>query len=419
MNDSEPELSAEKIKEMIKNGKESETLDFKKDFNDDPADVLMDIICFANSPALEDAHIIYGVEEDDHHNYKIVGLDESRLPTHGNLEHFKDILKDEMFFYGSAPKLDYSKVSIDGKTIGILTIKPAEDGVPYILTEDKFFKNKNQKDRGERSPSKSRRIMAYRIYSRNSSHNTPWNKSASPDVVDKLYKARFGLLNHGVKAFLRAMQDHENWNFIESNNDNHYLKINCISRPVLSIRQISDWESEEVAPQSALFPDKRVKYCKIEYVENENLVSNGELYEFDQYRTIVPVPNIENIEQILNKKSSSGYVVYYDYYNLDELNGRLFELLRSLDKTSSRLGNNPGVFLTFRDKSEKEEFNEFLAENSDLFDETIELEKHKRDFDEYEHEVEAPINNPFVFLIRELYVEWKSKNKAEQNNQSV
>ena len=68
----------DKIFELIQLKQEGEYWDFKRQWHENKADLLHDIICMANNLSDNDGYIIIGIDEEKDYSIRDVKLDENR-----------------------------------------------------------------------------------------------------------------------------------------------------------------------------------------------------------------------------------------------------------------------------------------------------------------------------------------------------
>ena len=108
----------EEIIDLIKLKKEGNYWDFKEYWHDNNADLLHDIICFANNLANRDSYIIIGVEDK---SYTITGIKND--PNRKNQQNIIDFLKSKKFIGGIRPDIEVKTIEIQNCEVDILIIK--------------------------------------------------------------------------------------------------------------------------------------------------------------------------------------------------------------------------------------------------------------------------------------------------------
>lgn len=191
-----------RVKQYISLHHEGESWDFKRQWHDKEKgkdDLLHDIICMANLTQVDDGLIIIGIDEEKDYSIKDVTDDPNRKDTH----ELVTFLRDKPFDGGFRPLARVENLIIDGKTIDIIVVENSSN-VPFYLTE-KFHK-----------------LEAYHIYTRVCDSNTPVNKSADRDRVEKLWKKRFGIDKNALERFQIYLRDVEGWESVDGHQSFFY-----------------------------------------------------------------------------------------------------------------------------------------------------------------------------------------------------
>lgn len=197
------ELEA-RVKEYILLRHEGDTWDFKRQWYDkekEKTDLLHDVICMANMIHDEDGIIIIGVDEENNFAISDVKNDINRKDTHEMVK----FLRDKPFDGGIRPRVHVESIEIGGKTIDIIDVENSSD-VPYYL--NKSFQ----------------KVNAYHIYTRVGDSNTPVDKSADRNIVEKLWKKRFGIDKTALQKMQIYLKDIDGWNSTDGQQSFYYAK---------------------------------------------------------------------------------------------------------------------------------------------------------------------------------------------------
>lgn len=185
----------DRVKLYISLHHEGDSWDFKRQWHDkekEKADLLHDIICMANLAQDDDGLIIIGVDEENGYAIKDVTDDPNRKDTHELVK----FLRDKPFDGGIRPMAHVESLEIDGKTIDIIVVENSSN-VPFYLT------------------ARCQKLEAYNIYTRVGDSNTPVDKSADRDRVEKLWKKRFGIDKTSLERFQIYLRDIEGWESVD------------------------------------------------------------------------------------------------------------------------------------------------------------------------------------------------------------
>lgn len=173
------------VTSLLASRKEGEYWDFKRDFHENKASLLHDILCMANNLTDHDGMIIFGIQDK---TFEVIGVDQDT--NRRDLNYYINFLKDKEFAGGVRPKIEFHSVFISGKSVDVLLVKNT-DTTPYYLTKD-------YKDQGKV-------IRSNYIYTRVGESNTDINKSADIDAIEKLWAKRLNVTKRTPKFKIRLL----------------------------------------------------------------------------------------------------------------------------------------------------------------------------------------------------------------------
>lgn len=182
----------ELVREKIHHKQEGPTWDFKKQWHSDNNELLFDIICMSNTIEHEDGLIIIGVDES--RDYFICGVEQDSFRK--KTQDVVCLLRDKPFAFGVRPVVYVETIKIKGHEVDIVVVKDSND-TPFYVT-----KRINQ-------------IQPYHIYTRVMDTNTARDKSADPNVVESLWKKRFGIDQPTLQRAMIYLKDIESWSSID------------------------------------------------------------------------------------------------------------------------------------------------------------------------------------------------------------
>ncbi len=180
---------------------ESDFLDFKREWHNDTVNLVLDILCMANSDAKSDRYIVIGYDEKEK---TICDVSANRR----KLDDIYDILCNSNF--NRLPNIYVETFSIDDKELDVLIIKKTNYR-PYFLTKDKVNRAGN------------RTIRAGVIYTRNGSINTPIDQSATESQVADMWRERFGLTLSPKDRLEQYINDVRNWEYNYNEENRKYI----------------------------------------------------------------------------------------------------------------------------------------------------------------------------------------------------
>jgi len=189
---------------------ESDYLDFKKQWHDDTAELILDILCLANSDTKSDRYLVIGFDEKTK-EFGDISINRK------NKDDFHNILSTAGF--NRVPNIQLETANLSGNEIDIIIINRSNYR-PYFLLKDKSKKNKKEEN-GQKSPKKEKIVRAGVIYTRNGSVNTPINESASENQIADMWRERFGLTLSQKERLNLYVKDYQNWKYTSNSNDNY------------------------------------------------------------------------------------------------------------------------------------------------------------------------------------------------------
>ncbi|MCS5711459.1 RNA-binding domain-containing protein [Candidatus Berkiella aquae] len=167
---------------------ESEYLDFKRQYHQNTAKLIHDILCLANSHSKKNKYIVFGI--DDYKN--VVGIENDA--NRKKLSQISDLIKNSNFNHN--PNIDLYTEKKDNHEVDILVIADVSDK-PYFLIK--------QKKEGHAI------INAGTVYTRNADRNVSSLETATDSEIERMYKERFGLDKTVNERMHEYLQNPEKW----------------------------------------------------------------------------------------------------------------------------------------------------------------------------------------------------------------
>jgi hypothetical protein len=151
-------------------------------------ELLHDLLCLANSYHEGDRYLLFGQSDT---GVKVgVANDQNRV-TNAALH---DFLRQS--YLNRIPSLELNFEQIDGMEFGLIQIKNRPDK-PFFVTHDKSFQG--------------RTLRAGVIYTRLGDSNVPMRESAPEEMVELMWRERFGLGLTPLERFHRLLDERANW----------------------------------------------------------------------------------------------------------------------------------------------------------------------------------------------------------------
>ena len=167
--------------------------DFKREWHDNNAELLHDIICMANNPTGETGLLIIGIDEE--HGFLPTGGAEL-LGKRRNTQNLTDMLRSKHWADGM-PHVRVAPIEFGAGTVDCLLIEHDDEAVPYFLTADVVDGKKI--------------VRAGAIYTRDSDSNTPQNGTASALAAERLWRRRFGLDKTPLERLPQLLKEPAKW----------------------------------------------------------------------------------------------------------------------------------------------------------------------------------------------------------------
>ena len=204
----------DEIAGLISLKKEGEFWDFKLKHHDNPADLVKDIICLANTVRHKGLrYLILGVCPD---NYQTIGFDAAA--TRRSQADIISILRNANFSAAHFPDIRLETIDVDGKQLDVIVIADSAYK-PYYLETD-YSKN-------------GKTMRAGVVYSRTQDANTPNDRSAPATDIEQMWRERFGLSQTPLERAIKYLGNIKNWQ--EMSGVSHHKNF-----PEFTIKEVSD-----------------------------------------------------------------------------------------------------------------------------------------------------------------------------------
>ena len=196
------------VEELIRLKHEGDYWDFKKQWHDNKAELLHDIICMANSPKNIEKYIIIGIDEENDFSTVDITNDTRRRNT-ANLNNF---LRAHSFVGGVRPLARVENIIIGKQMLDVIVIEDS-DNTPFILAGDY----------SDGPHGRTKTVRQGNVYVRVGDTNTPLDKTADNDKVEALWRKRFHLDKTPLEKFNCYLRRPNDWSSDE-NRENFYHK---------------------------------------------------------------------------------------------------------------------------------------------------------------------------------------------------
>lgn len=334
-------VSLEKdVLKLISLHQEGSYWDFKKEWYNNKSDLLHDIICMANNLSSHDGLIIIGVDEETDYSICDITKDVNRRKT----QDVVTFLRDKKFSGGIRPTVYVQPCYYNQKTIDVIIIRN-DRNTPYFLKE------------------RYQSVCANSIYSRIMDTNTPINASADIDVIEKLWKKRFGIDTTALERASLFLQRPQEW--VDSGNGKKFYKY----APEFTIEDISAQDGRD-GYEYYLFNqcDSRPHWYDINIFYHQTLLYSLGGVALDGGRCFTSTPLTDGIS--LSKDSFHHWDICYKYFIQDSIEYIVhqFYITDDIDEELTARQKFLQCVLLFDSEFERSQFERFVVHNYDRYD---------------------------------------------------
>ena len=324
------------VRFFMEKGKEGDCWDFKQEWHKNIADLIKDIVCFANTSHDEMCYLIFGVNNA----LEIVGMQEKRRKQADIL----DTISNLMFAGDVYPKIEVETISLDGKEIDVLKIYNVEKTPVYLK---RYYGNMN----------------ANCIYMRIGDKNTPDKGNAHISDIEMLWKKRLGLLKPPLELIYDRLESKLEWCQLD---DIFYN----VFKPEYTIRIVDDECNRYAEFYSYALTNEATKYENLLINYQNTVLEEHQLVLLDGGRLEVPVPDWG----YLCKDTHGLHHKYcYKYYIRGSYKMRLFSFLYNPENEEEKHAflKLSKVVLIFNSENEKLCFENYINENEREIEEQL------------------------------------------------
>lgn len=330
----------EEILRLIALGQEGEYWDFKKEWHKNKPDLLHDIICMANNLSNHDGLIIIGVDEETDYSICDVANDQNRKKT----QDIVAFLREKKFAGGIRPTVYVQPLSLNQTTIDVIVICN-DRNTPYFLTGT------------------YQGVFANNIYARIMDTNTPKNASADINVIEKLWKKRFGIDATALERALLFLQKRYDW--VDSDDGKKFYKY----APEFTLEDIQA-EDGRNGYEFYLFNqcDSRPRWYDINIYYHQTLLYSLGGVALDGGRCFSSTPQTDGIS--LYKESYHHRDISYKYFikGSIEYTVHLFYITDDMDEELTARQRFLDCVLVFESEFERMKFRDFVIANYEKYD---------------------------------------------------
>lgn len=336
----------ERIINLISLKQEGNHWDFKREWYSNKSDLLHDIICMANNLSNQDGFIIIGVDEET--DYEIQDIEDD--PNRKKTQDLVSFLRDKKFAGGIRPTVTVQAIQLSQKTIDVIIVLN-DRNTPYYLTEQ------------------YQGVFANNIYVRIIDTNTPKNSSADINIVETLWKKRFGINSTALERIILYLQSPEDW--IDSPEESRkYYKF----APEFIIENVSASDDRD-SYEFYLFGqyDNRPHWYDINIYYHQTLLDSlgGAALDGGRYFTVTPKTDGLSLD-----KNRMNWDISYKYFikgSIDYI-AHKFYITDDMDEEFTSRRRFLECVLIFDSELEKINFDKFAEENYTYYNNASDFE---------------------------------------------
>ena len=325
------------VRYFMAQGKEGECWDFKQEWHENIADLLKDIICFANTVHDENCYIIFGISDD----LTATGMKKPRRKQADII----DAISNLVFAGDIYPKVEIRTITIDGTEIDVLTILNIENTPIYL-----------KKAYGQMRPGC--------IYLRTGDKNTPDGGNADMPDIENLWRKRLGLTKPPLEYIYDRLHNRLEW----TERDDCFYNI---YRPEYTLEIIYDGEQDLDAEFYAYaMPNESTSYEELKIKYQNTVLDSYQLVILDGGRLRIPTPEWG---YLCHDEHSIHSKYCYKYYISGSNRYRLLKFLYDPQDGDHRYAfmHLQDVVLFYRSEEERVAFEVYIEANQSALDDKV------------------------------------------------
>ncbi len=317
--------------------------DFKKEWHDNKAELLLDIICMANNIEYKDGYIIIGI-----HDYTMDAVGVENDKNRKNLNQLSQFVAGKHFAV-YIPEVDLQTIELEGHEIDVIIVNNTNH-TPYYL-EKSFCDGDKTVHHGN-------------VYVRLNDRKAGVDATAPYSCIEHLWKKRFGINFSVMERLSVLLDDREKWKYDWGNKSYAFHEDYPEFRLQLSGEMQEGWW-----PAAAFYANPGMHFSKLDIMYHNTVIYETEMWVFDEYRKYVP--------KAANSTVKGKSEFWYQYYNLSTIEGKLLTIFTDGTNCIASRYPNYNQILVFNDDLEKDEFDDYLSQHFDDFSDDVIKEEYK------------------------------------------
>lgn len=244
------------IRFFLEQGKEGDCWDFKQEWHENIADLIKDIVCFANTVHDENCYLIFGVAD----NLDVTGMQKPRKKQADII----DAISNLIFAGDVYPTVEVKTIVFDGVELDVLTIFNVEN-TPIFL----------KKQYGQMRPGC--------IYTRIGDKNTPDNGNADVTDIENLWRKRLGLTKPPLEYIYDRLHNKAEWTISDKGYYNAY-------RPEYTIEIHPNDDNLDAEFYAYAMPNSNTSYDELNIKYQTTILDSYQIVVLDGGRLQIPSP---------------------------------------------------------------------------------------------------------------------------------
>ena len=324
------------IRFFLEQGKEGDCWDFKQEWHENIADLIKDIVCFANTVHDENCYLIFGVAD----NLEIKGMQKLRKKQADII----DAISNLIFAGDVYPTVEVKTIVFDGVELDVLTIFNVENTPIYL-----------KKQYGQMRP--------WCIYTRTGDKNTPDNGNADVTDIENLWRKRLGLTKPPLEYIYDRLHNKAEW----TTSDNGYYNV---YRPEYTIEIYPNDDDLDAEFYAYAMPNSNTSYDELNIKYQTTILDSYQIVVLDGGRLQIPTPTWG---YICHDEYGLHYKYSYKYYVGGSKRYRILKFLYDPQNSDHRYAfmHLQDVVLFYRSDEERLAFEVYIEGHQNLLSDKI------------------------------------------------
>lgn len=385
------------IASLIEKKTEGGYWDFKRCWHINKADLLHDIICMANNIENKDAYIIIGVTNSG--EVTDISNDSNRRDT----AKLTDFLRNKKFVGQFRPIVKVETLTIKSRIIDVIIVENSTN-TPYVLEEDFPDSTRNiEANLSDCSKKKIEVVKQGNVYTRIQDTNTPKDKTADYDKVEKLWRKRFCLDASPFEKLSLYLKDTQGWELNSYQNEWYYKYSNELFK-IKDLWAANTEKTNTVWDYIGIY--RPWSKHNIEIIWQNVIIKTYEVLSNCKYSAIMPYCKFMQFGD-----DDNGYW-YWCYIKNSEI--ELLQRLLERDNKNIRNPLEPIQFdfyekniIRFESENEKNEFEKYLYNNWT----NLKIEFYKQQDNQYIDSIIFQQDYKCIKFFPKIFMDWKGNYK--------